>query len=382
MALQTACANGDPVLVLARDPSIIAVARDAARRMHRSISVLETSRQAASLLSGTGQGAARLLCDRETAQASPWLDLVAFAGEQGHPPALLVVSDTPVLGLPHGLSTVPPDSAIIAAALNLAPQRGAAASIGPGALRRGLDRGAVSVVYQPMIRLADRRPVMVEALARWSASYPPLPPDIFLPVVAREGLMRPLSMLVAAHAAREIGGLGRRLGMGVTLNLPLDLLHQHDLPGWLARARAGSALRASELAIELTENAVVHDRRALGRSLGRLRQAGYRVFLDDIRLDDPRESLFGLELGGIKLDRSVLPALQSSARTRLWLRRLAGRADRLGQVVVAEGIGDVGQMRMLAELGVHWAQGFMISRPLPASALRAWSEAWRAGRRG
>lgn len=381
MSLRLASATSDRVIVLARDPQVIATAHDAARRIRRSAALVASSRQALTLITAPGRARHQIICDRDAAETPGWPDLLAAAFEQRDHTPLLVVSDQPLHRLPDGVCAVPNDSATLAAALRgrQAPPRAQAPEA--ASLRCGLRRGEITVRYQPMVRLSDRQPVMVEALARWTPGYRPVAPELFLPLAASVGLMRPLSMAVAGSAVREIGPLRRwGLRLGVTVNLPLDLLRQPDLVTWLGRSLGRSALHAEDLALELTEHAEVLDRGALERALWRLRTAGHGVFLDDILLDDPRARLFGLPFTGLKLDRSLVTALPGDARARQAVRRMARAAKARGQVLVAEGVSHPVQLRLLAELGIDWAQGFLISRPLPASALPGWSELWRAGR--
>lgn len=248
-------------------------------------------------------------------------------------------------------------------------------------LQARLEKGDIGVLYQPIVRTHDRRPVMVEALARWPDGLPPVAPDVFLPMASRAGLMRPLSEAVIRAAARDIGRLRDVLGIGVTVNLPLEIIRQPDLPDWMRRVVEANGLHPTDMAIELTENATIHDPGELRRILWRLRFYGFQVFLDDIAARDPRTRLFDLGLKGLKLDRSLVLRLERSAATRRLVRQLAQDSDARGQVLVAEGVTDAGQLRLLAELGVHWAQGYLMSRPLPATLLRSWSEGWRAGRR-
>jgi len=381
MAPQSASAHAPGrVLVLARDPVVIATARDAARRVRRSTSLLHTCRQAMALLTAPGRVAHQVVCDPGAADEAGWTDLLAAAAELRDRTPLLVVSDRPVRRLPDGMQPIPADSAHLAAALRANQRRPAGRLPEAASLVSGLRRGEIEVRYQRMIRIADRQPVMVEALARWSPGWPPIAPDLFLPLAAESGLMRPLSMSVARSAVREIAPLRQRLRIGVTVNLPLDLLHQRDLAAWLGQALGRAAMRPEDLSLELTEHAEVLDRGALDRALVRLRQAGHGVFLDDILVDDPRARLFDLPFAGLKLDRSLVTALPGSARVRQALRRMVRAAHANGQVLVAEGVSEPGQLRLLRELGVDWAQGFLIARPLPANALLSWSELWRAGR--
>jgi EAL domain-containing protein (putative c-di-GMP-specific phosphodiesterase class I) len=226
--------------------------------------------------------------------------------------------------------------------------------------------------------------MLVEALARWERAYPPVPPDRFVPLAAREGLMRRLSAAVLRRAVAEFAPLRRAAARspagfgGVSVNLPLDQLLSPDLPGVLRGALGRSALPPDALALELTETHRVEDRAALERALNRLRRAGHRVMLDDILPDDPRARLFGLPFAGLKLDRSLVAALPRDARLRHALRRITRGAEARGQVVVAEGVSSAAGMALLADLGAHWAQGFAIGRPLPAGALAGWSARWRA----
>src|SRR3954452_21222774 len=104
------------------------------------------------------------------------------------------------------------------------------------ALRDGLARGEIGVHYQPVVRLADRRPVMVEALARLDPPGSPVSPDTFIPLAESTGLGRSLSVSVAGTAAADIARLWPRLRLGVSINLPLAQLLQPDLQSWLRRA--------------------------------------------------------------------------------------------------------------------------------------------------
>jgi EAL domain-containing protein (putative c-di-GMP-specific phosphodiesterase class I) len=379
MPPRSAGAAPSRVLVLARDPVVIAAARDAARRTRRSAALVETGQQALALMTAPGHPRHQLICDGGAAESALWPELLAAAAEQRGLTPLLVVSDHPVRLLPEGLNPLPPDSARLAAALGTDLAAGGLPRSAPAALRSALGRGEIGVRYQPIIDLADRRPVMVEALARWAPRYPPIGPDRFLPLAARAGLMRPLSMAVVRSVVQELGPLRRQLAVAATVNLPLDLLRVPDLPAWLKRELGRSALRPEHLFIELTEHAPIADRTALARTLNQLLKAGHGVFLDDIVLEDPRAPMFQLPFSGLKLDRSFVAALPGSARARHLARQLVRAADARGQVVVAEGATQLIQLRLLRELGIHRAQGFLIGRPLPAKALLSWSRLWRAG---
>ncbi len=244
-------------------------------------------------------------------------------------------------------------------------------------LAAGLGNGEISVHYQPVVRLADRLPVMVEALARWHRLPEPVPPDRFVPLAESCGLAHALSVLVASRAAAELAPLRQRLRLSVSINLPLAQLLRPDLPAWLHRALRAGGLHAGLVALELTETTPVHDRSALRRALLRLRGAGHRVLLDDITLHDDRDWLFGLPFGAFKLDRSLVERLPGDAHARREVRRLVRMAKAAGKQVIAEGVSDRRLWQAVRGLGVHHAQGYLVSRPMPAEALARWHGRWR-----
>ncbi|MBL6077281.1 EAL domain-containing protein [Belnapia sp. T18] len=244
-------------------------------------------------------------------------------------------------------------------------------------LAAGLSNGEVSVHYQPVVRFADRRPVMVEALARWHKPPTLISPDRFVPLAESSGLVRALSMLVATRAAAELAPLWQRLRLSVSVNLPLGQLLLPDLPAWLHRALRAGGLHPRQVALELTETTEVRDRSALRRALMRLREAGHRVLLDDIILHDERSWLFGLPFAALKLDRSLVEQLPGDAHARREVRRMVRLAEASGKQVIAEGVSDQRIWQVVRGLGVHHAQGYLVSRPLPAEALARWHGRWR-----
>ena len=246
------------------------------------------------------------------------------------------------------------------------------------ALRDGLARGEITVRYQPSIRLADNRPVMVEALARWQPGDKPIPPELFVDLAERTGQVRALSAAVAEGAQADLSPLWARLRLGVSINLPLALLVQPDVADWITAALCGRGLTAKQVAIELTETTPVLDPGTLRRGVLRLRQAGFRVLLDDVMLDDGRARLHRLPFSGLKLDRSLVEQAPDHAYARREIRRLVVDAEARAQTVIAEGVSDRRILSQLRWLGVHFAQGYAVGRPMTAAALIAWSAAWRA----
>ncbi|WP_149535956.1 EAL domain-containing protein [Siccirubricoccus phaeus] len=371
--------------MLARDPAVIAAAHAATNRLGRPPAMVVTSgREALAQIAAPGLAPRHLVCEPQAA-GSDWPDLLDLLRDPSASTGLLVVSSAPQQdGLPGDVVALPADPLRLAAALLAPPaSSGALPDAAASLLEAALARGEIAVRFQPVVSLLDRRPVLVEALARWHMPHAKVGPDAFIALAERAGLARKLSIAVASRAGAELAGLGPGFpSLGLALNLPLALLLQPDLAAWLGRALAGTGIGPGRLFLELTETTEVRDERLLRRALRRLNAAGYRVLLDDLALGDGRDRLLALPFAGFKLDRSLVERLPCEAAARHAVRRLVGLARQRGQLVIAEGLADLGQWSQLRGLGLDCAQGFGIGRPLPASALGTWLAGWRGYRRG
>jgi EAL domain-containing protein (putative c-di-GMP-specific phosphodiesterase class I) len=164
----------------------------------------------------------------------------------------------------------------------------------------------------------------------------------------------------------------------VSVNLSLPLLLCSDLLPAVERVVRRTGLHPSKLLFELTESQEVHDRSALRRTLLRLRAAGHRVLLDDLTRRDGRRALLDLPFTGFKLDRRFVEAMVDDPAARQEARGLMRHAASHGQIVVAEGVSSARVWRTVRSLGIHFAQGFAVGRPLPPAALPVWLPIWRA----
>ncbi len=365
------------VLVLASDPAVIMAASAAiGDRQGATSTFTRTGREALARLAGPGLGPHHLVADPSAAGAS-WPHLLATLADPSARTSLVVVSAQHA-SLPKEMAALPAEPGRLAEAMsNDRPAPTALPLAVAAELAAGLTRGEIVVRYQPVVRMRDRRPVMVEALARWHRQSAAVSPDAFMPLAERSGLARALSIVVASRAGIELGRLRQQLDIGVSINLPLALLLQPDLVSWLHQALRHSGLRPAQISLELTETTEVRDVSTLRCAVLRLRAAGYGVLLDDLVLNDERERFFHLPFAGFKLDRSMVMSLPDDARARNAVRRLVRNAHARNQLVIAEGVSDLRLWSVTKGLGVDHAQGFIVGRPLPAEALSAWWASWR-----
>ncbi len=361
------------VLVLARDPAVISAAQDAARAERRGPATLVGSgREALAHLAAPGDAVAHMVCDPSVI-TSHWPQVLANLSDPSGTTRLVLVSAG------DGGETLPPDRERLAAELRLAG--GPPAPLPPEpveALRDGMARGEIGVRYQPIVRVSDRAPVMLEALARWRRDEGNIPPSAFVPIAEKFGLLDALSARVTRCVASDLPALPQALRLPVSVNLSLPLLLSSDLLPMVERTAQRAGLRPPMLVFELTESEQVEDRSALRSTLMRLRAAGHSVFLDDLARRDKRRPLLDLPFTGFKLDRGFVESMADDAGARHEARDLMRHAEAHGQVVVAEGVSSERVWRIVRALGIHYAQGFAVGRPRPAAALPVWLPVWRA----
>jgi len=367
------------ILVLARHPRVVTAAMEAAQRVSGlPPRLIPDGWEALRRLCGPGHPPRRVLLE-PAAAGSAWGPLLSILDDPSLTDTIIIVT-ADGLGAPPGMAVLPAKAALLAAALQAPPRtrRRSLPSSSSRALASGLRHDALLVRYQPVVRISDRRPVLVEALARWRGRPMMHGPESFVPAVERAGLARLLALAVISRAAQDIGSLASQMGIGVAVNVSLDQLQRHDLGLWISQALKTGGLAAQNLSLELTETTPVHDLALLGRAIRRLAEAGHGVLLDDLAMDDGRLGLQSLGFAGVKLDKSLVERLPADARARRFVQHVVRQANRRGQAVTAEGVADARLWAAVAALGVHRAQGYWVGRALPAAMLGNWRRRWAA----
>lgn len=237
----------------------------------------------------------------------------------------------------------------------------------------------IATCYQPIVRLSDRRPLALEALARLNhPTRGTLLPEHFVPLIEQAGLAARLSEVVAAIAFQDLASPAlAALRLQVTLNFPPHVLTFAEALDRLDDQCHEAGIRADQVMIELTEGRPVDDPPALCRAVERLRGDGYLVAIDDVGLDVPGiEGLLSLPVNGIKLDKGLVMGQGLSPALRGFLERTVEAALLRGLWIVAEGVENPASWHWLRGLGVDCAQGFLIARPMACGAVPLWLETW------
>jgi diguanylate cyclase (GGDEF)-like protein len=236
-------------------------------------------------------------------------------------------------------------------------------------LRGAIEKNALTLVYQPKVGMESRSVKSLEALVRWT--HPQLgvvSPGEFVPLAERTGGARKLTSWVLGEAIRQLGEW-RRSGLEVELAVNLsapDILDPTQGDEILQMLRA-HRVEATALLLEITESAVMHDPQLAARHMQLLRIAGIRFAIDDFGTGHSSLSqLSSLPVDELKIDRSFMKAAHAGNEAATIISSTIELAHSMGLRVVAEGVEEPEAWNLLRELGCDYAQGYLISRPLPA----------------
>ena len=253
-----------------------------------------------------------------------------------------------------------------------------------GELRRALDQRELVLYYQPKAVLADGEVHAVEALLRWNHPVRGLvPPDEFIPVAQQTGLIKPLTLYVIDEALRQCRAWqddGLRLAIAV--NLSARNLVDVDFPTQVAGLLDRWDVEPGLLEFEITESAMLADPTRTKLILERLSVMGIRLSIDDFGTGySSLAYLKRLPVSEIKVDRSFVMNMDEDEDDATIVRSTIDLGRNLGLDVVAEGVETEQVWNRLKALGCTAAQGYYLSRPIPAPELGAWLLQRRSVRR-
>ncbi len=241
-----------------------------------------------------------------------------------------------------------------------------------GELRRALEQEELVVHYQPKADLQTGRIVGVEALVRWI--HPErgfIPPDRFIGIAERTGLIKPLSRYVLRAAIDQCAAWAADgLDLHVAVNLTIPDLLDLELPDRIAAMLADAGVPADRLELEVTESTILADPFRVRHVIDRLNELGLGLAIDDFGTGySSLAYLKQLPVQTIKIDRSFVMDMLESESDAAIVRSTIDLARNLGLRVVAEGVETEAMWDALREQGCTLAQGYLISKPVSAADL-------------
>jgi diguanylate cyclase (GGDEF)-like protein len=242
-------------------------------------------------------------------------------------------------------------------------------------LRVAIAQNELLLHYQPVIRLKSATVCGAEALVRWlHPERGMVPPDEFIGPAERTGLIHPLAAWVV-QAAMQQAAAWRAIGLElpISVNLSARNLLDPTLPDRIKTLIRDHGVAPAGIAIEITESAIMTDTARAEEILLKLHDIGIKISIDDFGVGYSSLSyLRRLPVDRLKVDRSFVVNMTQNASDAMIVRSTIELAHNLGLEVVAEGVETEAQYDRLAEWGCDAAQGYFMSRALPADELTKW----------
>jgi diguanylate cyclase (GGDEF)-like protein len=242
-------------------------------------------------------------------------------------------------------------------------------------LRRAIDRGQLLLHYQPKADLRTGDIQGVEALVRWQ--HPErgmIPPDEFIPPAQKTGVITPLTMFVLDEALRQCRTWALQgMELCVAVNLSTRNLLDVHLPDTVGELLARWEVPARLLELEITESTILADPVRAMEILSRLDEMGIRLAIDDFGTGySSLAYLKRLPVDELKIDKSFILGMEENENDAVIVRSTIDLGRNLGLRVVAEGVETAKAWNRLVSLGCDIAQGYYLSRPVPADQLTEW----------
>ncbi len=242
-------------------------------------------------------------------------------------------------------------------------------------IRHALAADEIVVHFQPIVDLDDLSVTGAEGLVRWQhPEHGLIPPGAFVQTVEQTGLIGPLTRHVLERSISECAAW-RRNGrdLSVAVNLSVRNLLDRDLPKEIERLLDAYGLPADALQLEITESMIMSDPDRAVATVTRLSGLGVRMSVDDFGTGySSLANLRRLPIDELKIDRSFVSPMLRDESDLIIVRSTINLGHDLGLRIIAEGVEDGATLQRLALLGCDLAQGYHLSRPMPAGDFGAW----------
>lgn len=229
-----------------------------------------------------------------------------------------------------------------------------------------LHEDALFPLFQPIVDLRRGTVYGHEALIRGPLGTPLHSPLAMLTLAATESRLIEFELHCVEVILRHWGKL--KNSERLFLNMSADALitaMDGERPGWFERALGSHQISAQSIVVEMTEQKGMDDMQAMRRAVKSLRALGAVVALDD--LGESHSSLrrwTELEPDVVKIDMFFTQGISNNPRKLEFVRAIASLAESLGTALVAEGVEDAEDLRLLRDMGISYGQGYLLGRPV------------------
>jgi diguanylate cyclase (GGDEF)-like protein len=242
-------------------------------------------------------------------------------------------------------------------------------------LRRAIDTDQLILHYQPKIDFGSQRVIGVEALVRWQHPQRGLIyPDAFITIVEKNGLMKAFTLKVLEIALRQCELWHEtHINLSMAINISAINLQDPVFPDSVAEILKKFNVAPTHIELEITETAIMTDPLRAIENITKLSAMGLQVSIDDFGTGySSMAYLQKLLVAKIKIDKSFVMEMDKNKNDNVIVRSTIDLGHNLGLKVIAEGVESQESWDRLKEMGCDSAQGYFMSRPIPADQFMQW----------
>jgi len=241
-------------------------------------------------------------------------------------------------------------------------------------LRHAIERKEFEIYYQPIVNLDNGAVSGFEALVRWNhPKHGLISPSDFIPVSESTDLIVPLTLMILQESCRQVGEWSKdaqNRSLFVSVNLSGKHFDHPDLVEQIKDVLDETRFDPTCLKLEITETAVMENAETAISMLKSIKELGVKISIDDFGTGYSSLSyLHKFPIDTLKIDRSFVNSIDDGSENEEIVRTIVALAKALNLTVVAEGIENVNQFQYLSMLGCESGQGYLFSRPLPATEI-------------
>ncbi|GAA0669400.1 diguanylate cyclase (GGDEF)-like protein [Sphingomonas insulae] len=230
-------------------------------------------------------------------------------------------------------------------------------------LAEAIDKGELSLVYQPIVSRGELEVIGFEALVRWNTEeYGPISPATFIPIAEESNVIHELGDWILDSALAMVQ---RFPDQYVSVNFSPRQFRRSNFVGHIMESVQRAGVLPSRVQIEITETAIFDDAERAAETLYKLRQMGFRIALDDFGTG--YSSLYNIRkfaLDSLKIDRSFIDGMGRERESAAIVHSIIHLGRALGLEVIAEGVETAAQVQALRLAGASHMQGYFFSRPV------------------
>ena len=230
-------------------------------------------------------------------------------------------------------------------------------------LAQAIEKGELSLVYQPIVSRGELEVIGFEALVRWNTEeYGPISPATFIPIAEESNVIHELGDWILDQALVMVQ---RFPDQYVSVNFSPRQFRRSNFVGHIMESVQRAGVMPARVQIEITETAIFDDAERAAETLYKLRQMGFRIALDDFGTG--YSSLYNIRkfaLDSLKIDRSFIDGMGRERESAAIVHSIIHLGRALGLEVIAEGVETAAQVQALRLAGASHLQGYFFSRPV------------------